>query len=889
MIVQKADLVNNYDYKQVKEAESKERTKWMYIVLVGCWLFQMLPYCVALNLGGVFAQSDWAVWSQNDGFLLNMTFTMGAIGAAIFGPAIAATFGKKINLRVIYIFGIALAMAGFMLLAVNSALFNIDHTNYNLAASVALLWVPTIIIQIGVMVFSGLGVNYLISLWWPAEKRGTALGFAFTGGSLGNMWMQPLCARLAGIFGNKTLDGKEIAAGDPGYIYHPEENVYTSQGDGQQWATYIILGCAALVISSIVALVICRKPIPQVDILNAKAQDEKQQKQVAAQTASNQITDVNLLQTKGYAPYWILAIGLTFVLMATSHANLYGQVLGNRAKAANKIENVSINATDILGKEGIVFGACCLIGNFFGGMLNDKIGPVKSISLGGLGQCAALVCLLFSIDIPNLIFGYAVFAGLSVYTYTSTPAFLCGKLYGAKESTNHMAIYGLFLALGFAIVNAVNGPIIGNQDASNVHEFMGKHIYGNYPAVIYFLLACMVVGIIITVSCCYIIGKKGIKGISEYSASKYSNIIYFKHNKAINFSANRILRSGKDFRNNSVREEKIAAKKAASKYQGVHNEYIEAIGSNFASAKFTDSQKKLLGDVFYYGVIDAPSLQGESKVAKDFDKEIKTLLDKKYIEEMNLGQVKAYKLSSETLEKLTSVQNEIAQKRGNAILKANNAIIAKMDKLSNKTEMKLAKANAKLEAAKAGVEAANANTAVIEANKTKSNTLIEKWTNARKIKLEAASHSSAWVQYQIDYNYADRILEAKALATKIQDAAQAKVVAAQKKIGVAQYMGGYNKLQAIKANKLLVDYYNDIYGTYDQLISKCVNDTLDRQALIANTNIARATVVLNKKMTHPTVGHLATAHKKERIIAKNQLKVQDIEDARKAITAQFAK
>ncbi len=255
---------------------------------------------------------------------------------------------------------------------------------------------------------------------------------------------------------------------------------------------------------------------------------------------------------------------------------------------------------------------------------------------------------------------------------------------------------------------------------------------------------------------------------------------------------------------------------------------------------------------------------------------------------------------------LAGVQNEIAASKSDVILKANAAIFAKMDKLTNKTNKKLEKANAKLEAAKAGVEAANANTVAIEANKAKSEQLVAKYTEARKNKLAADANSTPWAQYQDDYNYAEKILEAKAIATKIQDNAQAKVTAAQKKIGVAQYMGGYNKLQAVKANKLLLDYYNDIYGTYDDIINTRIENTYDIKAAPLHEKVAKKNaklVALNEKIAKIEANTQISAEEKTAKINKINdkiskakfaieacnIKINKIETVKSLITAQFSK
>ena len=193
------ELWKQYDHQSLTKTRTKEQKKWMWIVLFGCFLLQMFPYCVAMNLTNVFVGSDWNVWTQGNTTIIGLTFSIGSVISALVGPLIARIFNKKISMRFIYSLGIFVAMIGFF---GASFIVFIPESQRNLPIVSAILWITNAIKQIGVMVFSGLGVNNLISQWWPAEKRGFALGLAFTGGSLGNIWMQQLIGHLSQVFGN---------------------------------------------------------------------------------------------------------------------------------------------------------------------------------------------------------------------------------------------------------------------------------------------------------------------------------------------------------------------------------------------------------------------------------------------------------------------------------------------------------------------------------------------------------------------------------------------------------------------------------------------------------------------------------------------------------------
>ena len=50
--------------------------------------------------------------------------------------------------------------------------------------------------QIGTILFTGLSLPVMMSHWFPGEGRGTALGIALAGGSIGNVFLQPITVNL---------------------------------------------------------------------------------------------------------------------------------------------------------------------------------------------------------------------------------------------------------------------------------------------------------------------------------------------------------------------------------------------------------------------------------------------------------------------------------------------------------------------------------------------------------------------------------------------------------------------------------------------------------------------------------------------------------------------
>ncbi len=567
--MEKLVVQGEYDNQKLREQSKKEQSLWMWLILLGCFLFQMLPYCVALNLTNVFA-TTWTKWLGGNITLMSLTFTVGALSAAFVGPSIAKMFSKKINMRLVYAIGVITAMAGFFGSSIN-AFVGGDHKDKAVVA--AILWISNILSQAGVMIFSGLGVNNLISKWWPAERRGFALGIAFMGGSLGNIWMQQLVGLLNDKYGT------------------PTKSIHFSS---TEWVPYLVMAAIGLVGGLLIVAFACRKPIPPIP--QDPLMSEKEQKVIKSQcigcsseievngkAASNQKPlEASPLVTQKYPVYWILGVGYLILQMGTIHASMNGNMIAN-----STCLHTTTSYNSIMSLGGTLFGVSCLIGNFMGGVLNDKIGPHRSIAIAGLGQVAAILCLMLSVKSYALVYVYFILAGLSVYVYTSTPSFISGKLYGAGQSNAHMGILGIFIAVGFAIVNSITGALTGDANAENIQHMFGEETYGNIQNLGIFAIVCMGVGTIIVVICVTMTMNKGIKGLIEYSPTKYSRIV-FKYSAQIKVAINRIAIFKKDFRKEEKAIEKYNAKVAkldAAKQNAKLQKDVEKINAQIEKSK----------------------------------------------------------------------------------------------------------------------------------------------------------------------------------------------------------------------------------------------------------------------------------------------------------------
>ncbi len=828
VVVNKNDFPRQFSSSQIKTLRDKEIKTWQWIVLFSCFFIQMFSYCVAQNLANVFVARDWSVWTNGNQTIMSLTFTVGAVGSAFFGPMIAKLFGKEINMRIIYSLGIFLAMLGFFGTGLSSL---IPNNIRSVGFVAAILYISNLICQIGVMIFSGIGINNLISKWWPAEKRGFALGIAFAGGSAGNIWMQQLLNALAKKFGNVWV----------------EQSAYNA--DPSRLITYGIFAGLGLIVGLFFVMIACRKPVPP-NVFEEKQHSTRGILPIVCVNCNNNIKknsintnnnlDASFLVTRKYPAYWVLAIGYLILQIGTIHVSMSSQFIKNAAiMGLNPSSDDEINKLfgNISSLGLTVFGISCVIGNSLGGVLNQKMGPNKSIALAGTIQILSIVCLAFSVKSIGLIYLYFVLSGLSVYVYTSTPAFISGRLYGAKQSNSHVAILGIFVALGFAIANSVVGSVTGPVNKENQTNLLGVIVNGNMLGLILFSSICMGIGTIIVVTCATIIMRKGIKGLLEYSPTKYTRIVNFKYGFLIWLSSISILLTGRDFRvSNSKRAIKINNKIKKDVNYNTLSKFTKNLSSFQIEYKLSNNEFEVLSQIYLNQIITLNRLNSlMSGSAQIVDK----LVDKGLIQEVKLNQdSKAYSISKNSLNKLSELNIN------NDITKENLNISKILEKIEVNTQNKLEKINKKLEL----VQNKEINLVKQEKISQKANKKLEKILIKKEeiFNLDDSSKYNEWQIYKKMYDVIFEEQKTESLKNKLESEKQQKIKQLQTKMFIANFIMNFDKNQEIEGHNLLIEFYNNQYVHYDSLINKKVAESIQRRIEKINNKVSKQQNKFNK-------------------------------------------
>lgn len=377
--------------------KNNKQSKFFYgwVIVIACLLVQAIPFGVAANLPPTF--TNYVVNGEGFSYAsFTLIFTIGTFVSAICSPFIGKLY-TKVNAKVLYIIGSILVGGGFML--------------YSIAGNkLFVYYMIAVIVQVGNAIVSAIGVPTLINAWFKVNK-GKALGIAFCGGGIGNIFLQ-------------ILAGKWLANPNIGYK-----------------GAYLRFGLIALVGSLLISIFLIRMP---------KSQDE-----LAANTPKNKLEgqeDVAHHVSWGYTmgettkmpQFWLIAASFIFIGFYVSGFALQFIAYFQSLESSGILLISSATLASL-------FGLFSIFGNLFGGVLFDKLGLAKSFALAGILVIISGVCLLFvgSINVLGYVFTFAF--GVSMFSYVMGPSYMTSSLFGDRDYGSILGFIQLFFALGFAI------------------------------------------------------------------------------------------------------------------------------------------------------------------------------------------------------------------------------------------------------------------------------------------------------------------------------------------------------------------------------------------------------------------------------------------------------
>lgn len=372
----------------------KLATGWL--IVVACMLIQAIPFGVASNIQPQFV--SYVV--EEKGFTLagfSLIFTLGTVVSAVASPFIGMMF-NKVNVKTMYLLGGILSGGGFLAFSMCQELWQ--------------FYIVAGVVQVGTAAISSIGVPLLINGWFDELSKGKAMGLAFAGGSIGNIFLQQLTA-----FSLKNYGASQ---------------------------SYLYFGILSLVVGIPITLLFLRMPKDNSEVVKGKKKEENAK---AENTNSTEVDwGYTLNEVKSVKYFWIFALGLFFL-------GMYVSALAVQYPAYLKL-HLKIDPM-IVGMVGSIFALCSLGGNLFGGIIFDKLGVTKGLMVAGVLAAASCLALIFAGQMPILAQVFAVLKGLSVFAYMMGPSLLAGSFFGKKEFGAILGVVQIFFAVGFAAGSSV--------------------------------------------------------------------------------------------------------------------------------------------------------------------------------------------------------------------------------------------------------------------------------------------------------------------------------------------------------------------------------------------------------------------------------------------------
>ena len=368
-----------------------------WIILAVCMLIQAIPFCIASNIQPLFMGSV----IKEHGFSLtgfSLIFSIGTIVSALVAPVIGSLF-SKVNLKLIYTLGAILTGGGFMAFSMCTQLWQF----YLVAA----------IVNIGSAIISSIGVPLLINSWFDGNIRGKALGIAFAGGSIGNIFMQQLVIRS--IVANGTSK------------------------------SYFIFGLVALVVALIIALLLVKMPQDDSEVVTVSNNSKEK--------CGNEIDiSYSLKEAQNNKFFWIFGIGFLFV-------GLY--VSAYSVQYANYFQNILNLSPNVIALTGSIFAICSLAGNVVGGVFFDKLGVIKTLLISAIAVAASGMFIILAGSNPIFAHLHSAVKGVAVFVYMMTPAYVVGEYFGKKAYGSILGMLQLVFAIGFSAGSVLFGVLAG--------------------------------------------------------------------------------------------------------------------------------------------------------------------------------------------------------------------------------------------------------------------------------------------------------------------------------------------------------------------------------------------------------------------------------------------
>ncbi|MDU2672717.1 MAG: MFS transporter [Clostridium sp.] len=376
----------------------EKRPFYGWNIVAGSFLILAMPFAVIFLSHSIFLRpvTEALGFSATQ---FSLVFTIVAVSTAAVSPFMGKII-RKYDIKYV------MALCG--------AIVSISFGVLGIAKELWQFYLLSVVIGVFATGITQIPISYIITNWFPSEKKGVATGIAFAGGNLGAFCTILVISNLMPKIGYEKC--------------------------------YFILGSVMFVVTIAVSLFVIKgKPA---DIGQLPYGTKETTINVKINKDEEEVMGYTLAEAKASPVFWIYIVAIVLLGLVFAgvqmHIPSYMQSVGHSLQFASMITSL----VSIMG----------ILSNVLIGMLLEKAGIKKGMLIIGVFMTLSVVCLLFGKTVAFAIL-FAIIFGAFIAIASMGPSYLTSEIFGKKEYGTILGIVIMFFQLGGAIGPTLSGFI----------------------------------------------------------------------------------------------------------------------------------------------------------------------------------------------------------------------------------------------------------------------------------------------------------------------------------------------------------------------------------------------------------------------------------------------
>ena len=376
----------------------EKRPFYGWNIVAGSFLILAMPFAVIFLSHSIFLRpvTEALGFSATQ---FSLVFTIVAVSTAAVSPFMGKII-RKYDIKYV--------------MAICGAIVSISFGVLGIAKELWQFYLLSVVIGVFATGITQIPISYIITNWFPSEKKGVATGIAFAGGNLGAFCTILVISNLMPKIGYEKC--------------------------------YFILGSVMFVVTIAVSLFVIKgKPA---DIGQLPYGTKETTINVKINKDEEEVMGYTLAEAKTSPVFWIYIVAIVLLGLVFAgvqmHIPSYMQSVGHSLQFASMITSL----VSIMG----------ILSNVLIGMLLEKAGIKKGMLIIGVFMTLSVVCLLFGKTVAFAIL-FAIIFGAFIAIASMGPSYLTSEIFGKKEYGTILGIVIMFFQLGGAIGPTLSGFI----------------------------------------------------------------------------------------------------------------------------------------------------------------------------------------------------------------------------------------------------------------------------------------------------------------------------------------------------------------------------------------------------------------------------------------------